>query len=201
MLYHWAAPGYLMLFPLLGHWAAERRGAAAGWLRAAAVSTALLLLAGVAGLVAELGFGVLPLSPFFPPGEAPVLQAIDWDSITPQLAERGMLDNPRMAIAALRWYDAGKIGYAVRGRVPVTVLGPEPHQFGVSCPPSALLGRDLLIIAMPGNISEIAARYRPYFEAILPAPALIVSQRGDILRVIPTILGKNLLHAPGPNPP
>ena len=197
ILYHWAAPGYLMLFPLLGGWAARLQGRAAGWMRHIALLSAALLAAAAVVMIAELDFAVAPgISQFFAPGKSPLLQAIDWDSVRQELAARGALDNPHVALATLRWYDAGKIGYAVRGRIPVTVFGPEPHQFGISTPPSGLLGRDVLIAAMPGDISAIEAELRPDFKAILPAPALTVMQRGATLLVIPMLLGEDLQQAP-----
>ena len=151
----------------------------------------------LAPISARLGFAVAPgISQFFPPGKSPLLQAIDWDSVREELAARGALDNPHVALATLRWYDAGKIGYAIRGRIPVTVFGPEPHQFGISTPPSSLLGRDILIVAMPGDISAIEAELRPDFKTILPAPALTVTQHGATLLVIPVLLGKDLQQAP-----
>lgn len=193
ILYHWAAPGYLLLFPLLGDWAARLQGGAARWMRAIARLTAILLAAAVGLMIAELGFAAFPIiNPFFPPGKSPLLQAIDWTSLRAELATR----NDIGAIAALRWYDAGKIGYALRGQIPVTVFGPERHEFGISVPPSSLLGRNILIIAMPGDISAIEAQYRPDFAAILPAPALTVTDRGATLLVIPVLLGKDLLRAP-----
>ncbi len=197
VLYHWAAPGYLLLFPLLGDWAARLQGNAARWMRAIARPSAILLAAAVGLMIAELGFDVFPdINMFFPPGKSPLLQAIDWDSVRAELAERGALGNPHLAIAALRWYDAGKIGYALRGQLPVTVFGREPHQFGISTPPSSLLGRDILIMAMPGDISAISAEYRPCFKTIEAAPALTVTDHGATLLVIPVLLGKDLLRAP-----
>ena len=186
ILYHWAAPGYLLLFPMLGRWAAGLPPR----LRGAVVSLSAGLLAGAALLiVAVLRFGALPaLVLLFPPGRSPLLQAVDWDSL------RGKTSG--QAVAALRWYDAGKVGYALRGRVPVTVFGPEPHQFGISLPASAFLGQDIRLLAMPGDISAIARAYAPYFKSLAPAPALTVIDHGRVLLVIPTLLGKDLLAPP-----
>jgi hypothetical protein len=99
-------------------------------------------------------------------------------------------------VAALRWYDAGKIGYALGGALPVIVLGPEPHQFGISEPPASLIGHDILLLAMPGDVSAITAAYAPYFKSLRPAPALTVVHHGDVLLVIPVLLGTDLLRAP-----
>jgi len=197
ILYHWAAPGYLMLFPLLGDWIAKLRPRAAWWVRWVAKTSAGLLIAATLLMIAEVGFAVLPdFNAFFPPGKSPLLQLIDWTSIRSELASRGALNNPNLAVATLRWYDAGKIGYALRGGLPVTVFGPEPHQFGVSVPPASLLGRDVLIIAMPGDISAITAEYAPDFASITAAPALTVTSHGQTLLVIPVLLGRNLQRAP-----
>jgi 4-amino-4-deoxy-L-arabinose transferase-like glycosyltransferase len=196
ILYHWAAPGYLMLLPLLGHWIARLRPRAAWWVRLVAKISAMLLIAASLLMIAEVGFDVLPgLSELFPPGKSPLLQLIDWNSVRTELAARASND-PKLAVATLRWYDAGKIGYALRGELPVTVFGPEPHQFGISTPPASLLGRDVLIIAMPGDISAIAAKYAPDFEHIVAAPALTVTSHGKTLLVIPVLLGENLRQAP-----
>jgi 4-amino-4-deoxy-L-arabinose transferase-like glycosyltransferase len=197
ILYHWAAPGYLMLFPLLGHWIARLRPRAAWWVRLVATTSAGLLIAATLLMIAEVGFAVIPeFSEFFPPGKSPLLQLIDWNSVRAELAARGALNNPTLAVATLRWFDAGKIGYALRGGLPVTVFGPDPHQFGISAPPASLLGRDVLIIAMPGDISAITAEYAPDFASITAAPALTVTSHGQTLLVIPVLLGKDLRQAP-----
>ena len=54
----------------------------------------------------------------------------------------------------------------------------------------------MLIIAMPGDISAIAARYVPDFQQITAAPALTVVSHGKTLLVIPVLLGVNLQRAP-----
>lgn len=189
ILYHWATPGYLLLFPLLGNWAAcfrpRLRDAVAG-MSAALLAVAALLVA------AEIRFAVIPNFIFlFPPGKSPLLQAVDWNSVRPQIDARRV-----GGVAALRWYDAGKIGYALRGDVPVTVFGPEPHEFGIAMPTKALLGRDILLIAMPGDVSQIARRYAPYFRSLDPAPALTVLDHDHVLLVIPVLLGHDLLAPP-----
>ncbi len=59
----------------------------------------------------------------FRPGKDPALAAVDWTSLRQELAERGLLDRPGLVVAATRWLDAGKIDYALGGRVPVICLG------------------------------------------------------------------------------
>jgi 4-amino-4-deoxy-L-arabinose transferase-like glycosyltransferase len=185
ILYHWAAPGYLMLFPMLGDWAARRRPVVVA-------SFSAFLLAGAAILlVAALNFPTPSrLALAFAPGKSPLLQAVDWDSITAEIPPG------TQAVAALRWYDAGKLGYALRGRLPVTVFGPEPHEFANSVPVSGLLGKNILLIAMPGDVSKLQTQYAPDFARLVPGPALVVAHEGQVLLVIPTFLGEDLLKAP-----
>jgi 4-amino-4-deoxy-L-arabinose transferase-like glycosyltransferase len=189
ILYHWATPGYLMLFPLLGAWATRFLP----WLRdLIAALSAFLLAAAACFIAAELNYGFIPhLDALFPPGKSPMLQAVDWTSL------RGEIPPSMQAVAALRWYDAGKIGYALAGTgLPVTVLGPEPHEFAQSAPLSGLLGKSVLIAAMPGNISTIEQHYAPYFRKLTPGPVLTVEHNGALLLAIPTLVGTDMQRVP-----
>jgi 4-amino-4-deoxy-L-arabinose transferase-like glycosyltransferase len=197
ILYHWAAPGYLLLFPLLGGWAARLPPRWAAWRNGVAVASGALLAGAALLITAEVGFAVFPgFNELFPAGKSPLLQVVDWNSVADELTAQGALNNPNLAVAALRWYDAGKVGYALRGRLPVTVFGAEPHQFGISTPASSLIGDDVLILAMPGDVTAITAQYAPYFKSLEPASSLTVTDHGQVLLVIPVLLGRDLLRAP-----
>jgi 4-amino-4-deoxy-L-arabinose transferase-like glycosyltransferase len=190
ILYHWAAPGYLMLLPMLGNWAAtfspRLRNIAAAW-------SAFLLAFAALFIAAEVHENFIPgLSHLFPSGKSPLLQTVDWDT-----AALG-IPSQAQAVAALRWYDAGKVGYALRDRLPVTVFGPDPREYGVSTPPAALLHKNLLILAMPGNVAQIAHQYAPDFMLLRPGPALTVMHGHDVLLAIPTLVGTDLRHVPAP---
>jgi 4-amino-4-deoxy-L-arabinose transferase-like glycosyltransferase len=189
ILYHWATPGYLMLFPLLGNWAQDFRPRLRD--NVALISAGLLGTAALC-ITAELSLGFIPnLDRTFAPGKSPLLQVVDWDSIATQIPPG--VD----AVAAQKWFDAGKIGYALRDEhLPVTVFGPEPHQFAFSAPPSSLLGKNILVIAMPGSTSATAAKFAGDFKSFVPGPALTEMHRGDVLLVIPTFIGTDLIKAP-----
>ncbi len=184
ILYHWATPGYLMLFPLLGNWA---QGFAPRLRNAVAAASAALLAGAALFIAAETSFAIVPaLDTAFHPGKSPMLQAVDWTSITPQIPPG--VD----AIAAQRWFDAGKIGYALlraNKTIPVTVFGPEPHEFAFSAPPASLIGKTVLVL---GN----ATAFSPYFKVLTPGPALTVKHHGAVLLSIPTFIGTDLLMAP-----
>jgi hypothetical protein len=63
-------------------------------------------------------------------------------------------------------------------------------------PPGAFLGHDILIIAAPGDVGATIRQFAPDFASLTPAPALVVAHRGDILLILPTLLGHDLLKAP-----
>ena len=191
ILFHWAAPGYLMLFPLLGDWATRRSRRVMGVV--AGLSGALLGLAALL-IVALVQFGLPPaLALSFKPGQSPMLQAIDWTGLGAELPPG--ID----AVAAQRWYDAGKIGYALLRDdidLPVTVFGHDPHQFAFTTPPESLLGKTILIIAMPGSTTETWNRFAPDFDSFKPGPMLTVTDHGNFLLAIPTFIGTDLERVP-----
>jgi hypothetical protein len=58
------------------------------------------------------------------------------------------------------------------------------------------LGKNVLLVAMPGDVSAILQQYGPYFKSLRPAPALTVVHDGAVLLVIPVYLGVDLLKPP-----
>ncbi|MGC9270628.1 ArnT family glycosyltransferase [Acidiphilium sp.] len=197
ILFHWAAPGYLMLFPLLGDWAARARDSVRRRLAAGVWATASLLTAAVVFIGAELHFDIVPgFNAHFAQGHSPELQVIDWRSFRAALVRRGDLAKPDMAVAALRWFDAGKIAYALGPDVPVTVFEGDKHEFGITTPPQSLIGDDILIAAMPGNEADIMKRYAPRFRAITIAKPIAITHHGHVLLRIPMLLGHDLQSWP-----
>ena len=189
ILYHWATPGYLMLLPMVGSWA---ENFAPRLRNIVAALSAFLLAFAALFIAAEATLNFIPrLNHVFPPGKSPLLQIVDWDTAAAGIPRQAQ------AVAALRWFDAGKIGYALRDRLPVTVFGADPHEFGISTPPASLLHKNILILAMPGNVAQIADEYAPDFMLLRPGPALTVMHGHDVLLVIPTLIGTDLRHVPG----
>ncbi|MDD2876245.1 MAG: glycosyltransferase family 39 protein [Acidiphilium sp.] len=197
ILYHWAAPGYLMLFPLLGDWMTRVSETSRRWIKSIAWGTAALLTLAVAFIGAELNFGIVPgFNARFALGHSPELQAIDWTSFRTSLAKRGDLARPNLAIAALRWFDAGKIAYALGPDVPVTVFEGDKHEFGITTPPQSLIGDNILIAAMPGDEADIMKRYARRFQSISVVKPIDITHRGHVLLQIPMLLGHHLQSWP-----
>ena len=181
ILFHWAAPGYLMLFPLLGAWADR---AAVAWprlFRAALHGTVALVCVGVALLIVEAQVNVIPF------GGDPGFQATDWTPLRPELAARGLLDRPGTVFAGVNWQDAGKLDYGLGGAAPVIVLNPDARQYLFAPGPAAHDGQDVLIVGPRLTAQRLAQSYGDMFERIEELPPLTL--RGTAIGVF---LGRRL---------
>jgi hypothetical protein len=166
VLPHWVAPGYLMIFPLLGREIAERMASGAAWLRRSLVAAGAVIVGGVA-LVAALPY--LPL-PGLSGARYPLIEALDWDAFARALDARGWRQ-PNTFIAATRWLDAGKLDYALHGSPPVLCLSDDPRGFGIVRNPAEFIGWNALIVAPKLTLEQARAQLGRYFDAIEPLAA------------------------------
>jgi hypothetical protein len=130
---------------------------------------------GSALFASEVKFNWLPaIIGDFRLGNDPSLDMVDWFSLRDELAERGLLDRPGLVVATLRWSDAGKIDYALGGRLPVICLGPDARQYGLLARRDDYVGSDVLIVTRV-PFQKIAGQYWFLFDSIEPmAPATIL---------------------------
>jgi 4-amino-4-deoxy-L-arabinose transferase-like glycosyltransferase len=197
VLFHWTAPGYLMLLPLLGeavarHWRNSRTIRV--WLGA----TAGLVILGVGLFASEVRFNW----PAGVAGEAtldkhPVLDIVDWTSLRTELANRGFLGRPGLVVAATRWLDAGKIDYALGGQIPVICLGPDPRQYGLVARPDDHAGADVLIVAPHTSIERIVGQFRSLFDRIEEIPPATIFHAGRPAMRVPLFIGHRLHKSAG----
>jgi 4-amino-4-deoxy-L-arabinose transferase-like glycosyltransferase len=197
ILFHWTAPGYLMLVPLVGdtvarHWPTSRLT------RLTVVATGVFVVLGAAAVASDVRFDWLAgLVPRLVAAQDPALAAVDWTSLRAELGKRGLLDRPNLVVAATRWLDAGKIDYALGGQVPVLCLGPDPREYGIIAPVADYAGSDVLIIAPRTSATDIAARFGGQFQSIEAlAPATVLHAGRAALRV-PLYLGHRLRPVSG----
>ncbi len=167
VLFHWAAPGYLMLFPLLG---AGIAGMADRTLpRRVAAGTAALLLAVLLVVAIDLRHSLLRPDPG--------LQAMDWTALRPALAARGLFD-PALVVAATGWQDAGKLDYGLGGGMTVICLGGDPRQYGLNTPADTVQGRDVLIVTRRPQDAEALAAQGIRFDATEALPPIVLTHPG-----------------------
>ena len=182
ILFHWAAPGYLMLFPLLGRAVAERLHVPAVR-RTLAATTALIASAvAIIGLQTSTDFaGSLTANL----RKDPTIEGIDWTSIRTDLTARGLLP-PGTVVGVPNWRDGGKIAYALGPDVTVVCLNPDSRQFGFAT--EAHAGDDMLLI----GLTPVSGP----FDRIEPLPPTSVRHRGRVMQTVSVSLGHRLIAWP-----
>jgi hypothetical protein len=194
VLFHWAAPGYLMLFPLLGK--AVARGQS--WL-------------GRRGLIATAGFVVFALAvvstqvrlDWLGPAIAavtkrdPDLDGIDWTSLRSQLVARGLLTQPGLVVGADNWRDGGKIAYALGPEVTVLCLNRDARQFGFAIDPARFIGDNVLLLVLD-HPDAARARLAPLFDHIDALPPATITLAGRVLATVSVLRGNHLRAWPPP---
>ena len=192
VLFHWAAPGYLMLFPLLGD-AVGRRRRDSRPIRVWLAVTATLVTIGALFVASEVRFNWLPeVAEDFVLGTDPDLDAVDWTSVRTDLDARGLLGQPGLIVAATRWHDAGKIDYALGGQTPVLCLGADPREYGLVARPEDYAGDDVLIVAPRSTLAQVTARFGASFDSVETLPAALVRHAGRPAMVLPLFMGHRL---------
>ena len=174
VLFHWAAPGYLMLFPLLGEAVGRRMGQPQ--VRRLVWGTAAFVVLMVAVVATQVRFEWLPISAFA--RRDPDIEAVDWTSLRQELALK-----PGAVVGVPNWRDAGKIAYALGPDVTTLCLNRDARQFGLAFPPGRFIGDDMLILA-PEHGDRVPAELGGKFDAIEALPAAAVRHAGRTLLTV-----------------
>ncbi len=191
ILFHWAAPGYLMLFPLLGQAIAER--AETPWIRRAITGTAAVLLAAMLVIATQLQTDWLgPVLARLP--KDPTAEGLNWTSIRTDMADRGLL-NPGAIAAAFNWRDAGKFGTALGPGTTMLCLSNDAREFGFARPPAAYTGQDVLLLAVNPAPYALAEAKR-WFRSVDTLPPTAIRLNGRQLDTVTVLLG-HTLQPPG----
>ena len=188
VLYHWAAPGYLFVFPLLGRWIAARLDEGSVAVRRGLAGTAWFLVVGLGLGAAELNMNVLRLR-----GD-PLRQGLDWTPLWAALDARGLLERPIMAPS---WADAGKLDFALGGAPRVFCLNVDCRQFGFQTQTAgAWVGWDVLILAPRQDAGRIRASYGGLFERIETLPPVVFGLPGRAAVEMGAYVGRGLRAIP-----
>ena len=189
--FHWQAPGWLTLFPLLGARTEEvfRAGPAAQerrfrfWLWGSAVFTCLALALVITQ--ARYGWASPLIKRLAPPGAQatadPTVELLDWTPLKAALEEKGLLDRQDLFVFSNRWFSAGKIDYALRGRLPVVCFNhKDPRSFAFYDRPENWMGQDGVLIVAPPYVYQPLVDYAIYFQEIRPLGRVGIERRGRV---------------------
>ena len=170
--FHWQAPGYMFLFPLLGEAVAARieRGDALTrrWVAISAFCM-LLLLAGL-GSQAQLGWvhwlvpkSIADTQPYA--NTNPTRELQDWNGLRDALAAKGLLGSRTFAVAA-SWIEVGKADVELGDAVPVVVLSQDPRNIAFGWDHTRFLGWDALIVVSSELNHDPTADFAPFFASV-----------------------------------
>lgn len=165
-LFHWQAPGYLFLFPLLGEALASRVRLRLAKIWAGGSLACFLAIVLLLGSHTATGW-IKNVAPSAFAGGDPTVEALDWrelPAIVNTLPPSGRIS----FIVGPNWIDAAKIDYALGGRIPVLCLSDSPHHFAFLHSQGQYVGADALIIGRRQIVGDDAAMYRPYFASLKP---------------------------------
>ena len=182
---HWAMPGYLFLFPLLGVGIEGSLAAGSRWVRYWLVGSAISLALIVATVIT---LAHLPWPPVARPELAriknPLDEAVDWTELATAVKATaakhgGDPGTPQLLIAATRWHEAGKSDYALRGEFPVICLCRDARGYGVMPWPADAAGSDVIIVGRGLSAPTVRQAYGHQFESIEELASVAIKQRGE----------------------
>jgi hypothetical protein len=189
ILYHWAAPGYLMLFPSLGAAIASRLSCP--WVRRLLAGSVALVLASVIVIATQIqtDWFAGSLTAMLPTD--PTAEGLDWTSLRDDLQTRRLL-RPGATVGVFNWRDAGKIGYALGPETIILCLCADSRQFAFAHPPRDFVGQDVLLLVPDPAERGIEEAHR-WFEATEELREISVRLNGRVLRTVTVLRGHVLM--------
>jgi 4-amino-4-deoxy-L-arabinose transferase-like glycosyltransferase len=182
VLFHWAAPGYLMLFPLLGRFVAAHWDSRA--VRGFVAGSAALCIVSVTVIAAQIQFDFL--SPALPVNDF-TAEGMDWTSLRDDLAARGLL-RPGTVVGVPNWRDSAKIAHALGPDVTVICLNQDCREFELASPMARRIGGDMLLL-VANHAETVMPNLSKMFDRLEPLPPSFVMFRGRTLKVVAVALG------------
>ncbi|MFI5231246.1 MAG: glycosyltransferase family 39 protein [Gemmatimonadales bacterium] len=177
---HWEAPGYLMIFPILGAAVAARleRGdvLARRWIRWSAWTFVALVV--ILATQAANGWMERIAPALFAKGD-PTTDMVSWRALRPTLDAENLLGHGEF-LAAPSWIQAGQAALGAGPDVPVLCLCADPHHFYYMHDDRTFLGRDAVFVKKIKPNEDVVAAFSPYFESFAVADTLVIRRGGAV---------------------
>jgi hypothetical protein len=193
--YHWQAPGYLLLFPLLGRFVARKLESgdihAKRWL-GASIATMFLII-GIMSAEAVTGWVDLLIRNSFSVGHNLTPKGLEWKELRSAVAARGLLDKSGLFVVTSHRVEIGKVDIELGGSLPVICLCPDPRNVAFGWDPDQFSGWDALIIGTQEHIPDVQQQYGKYFGTIEPLDDVAIRRGGRTALILHVYYAKNYL--------
>ncbi|HTE02256.1 MAG TPA: glycosyltransferase family 39 protein [Mucilaginibacter sp.] len=207
--FHWQAPGYMMLFIPLGFTIDKKltEGIAAGrgtrrWLRFSACFTIITI--GVLGTHMVTGFWQSygpkwVVNKLHGDTVDPTIQGIDFDDIMARFEKEGWLQNKKVFAGSPRWWLAGKVDWALRGKKEIICFSSDPRNLAFLVDPKTLVGQDAVIIGQEQQLN-VDTDVKPFFDEVKQLPDVEIVRSGITELHLQVYYCKNFHQSATPRP-
>jgi hypothetical protein len=187
--FHWQAPGYMMLFIPLGFAIDNKLSGSedAGrgtrrWLRFSVCFTVITI--GVLGTHMVTGFWQSygpkwVVNKLHGDTVDPTIQGIDFDDIMTRFEKEGWLQNKKIFAGSPRWWLAGKVDWALKGKKEIICFNSDPRNLAFLVDPKTLVGYDAIIIGQEHQ-AYVDADAKPFFDEIKQLPDIEIVRNGIV---------------------
>ena len=193
--YHWQAPGYLVLFPLLASLVVEKLEAGhAATLRWLALSiAALLVMIAVIGTESATGWAHMLLKNSLRPERDFTVGGLEWKELRTAIAERHLLDERRLFVVTAHRVEIGKVDLELGKFLPVVCMCGEPRNIAFAWNLDNFLAWDALIIGTDARIPNVLQAYGSYFRNIEPLDNVDIHRGGRVVLTLRVYYAKHYL--------
>jgi hypothetical protein len=161
LVMHWPLMGFVPLFCILGARWADLAQARPLFMRRRISLMAGAALALILAIVVQGRFGLVTF-----PTKDPCFEFSGWDSVSQELRERGLTDQPDTFIFTRHWEESGHLAFALRNQATVLCYNNEDARgFAYWSRPEQWLGKDGILVSMD-NDARHPREFERYFEHI-----------------------------------
>jgi len=189
--YHWAMPGYMFLFPLLGKWCAQKLEHNPKVILRMGIASSLASLGLIAAIM--LAWYGLPLVEDIGFKQDPLIAMRSLKDVNHYFSTEDIPDDEGVIVAPTKWFLAGKFDYALKGRYQVTCFCQEAHQYGIVAPLKGLIGRDFIIPVPLKNADNLQKELTSSFAEMRRLKNLVIYSNKSEIEEFAILFGHNLL--------
>ena len=195
--FHWQAPGYMMIFPLLGNTVASRlannHSLTLKWLRLSSGITTffvvILLVHMTTGFWSFMGPKLVGEA--FGTTSDPTIEGVDFEDVKDRFDSEGWLVDDNLFIATEKWWQTGKIDWPLKGKKDILIFHPDPRNHAYFFDPKPLLGKDAIYIRYHKDHGLISEHLLPFFDEVIPIDPIEIKRYGKTELVLDAFLCKN----------